>query len=74
MSPVPPFSRAVFLGRVIPPPSRCIPITPFMGPSKEGTRILHYVKPSTNMSKGMCSGNRPNQYERNGLTGIPPRP
>ena len=46
------------------------PITPFMGPSKEGTRILHSVKPSTNMSKDMCAGNRPNSYTRNGLIGI----
>ena len=46
------------------------PITPFMGPSKEGTRILHYVKPSTNLSKDMSAGNRPNQYERSGLIGI----
>ena len=46
------------------------PITPFMGPPKEGTRILYYVKPSTNMSKDMCAGNRPNSYTRNGLIGI----
>ena len=41
-----------------------------MGPSKEGTRILHSVKPSTNLSKDMRAGNRPNSYTRNGLTGI----
>ena len=29
----------------------------------EGTRILHSVKPSTNMSKDMCAGNRPNSYD-----------
>ena len=46
------------------------PITPFMGPSKEGTRILHSVKPSTNMSKDMSAGNHPNPHERNGLTRI----
>ena len=46
------------------------PITPFMGPSKEGTRILHFVKPSTNMSKDMSALNRPNSYERSGLIGI----
>ena len=39
-----------------------------MGPSKEGTRILHFGKPSTNLSKDMCAGNRPNSYTRNGLT------
>ena len=47
------------------------PITPFMGPSKEGTRILHSVRPSTNMSKDMCALNRPNLNWRNGLTRIP---
>ena len=36
------------------------PITPFMGPSKEGTRILNSVRPSTNMSKDVCAPNRPN--------------
>ena len=46
------------------------PITPFMGPSKEGTRILHSVKPSTNMSKDMCALKSSQPYERNGLTGI----
>ena len=46
------------------------PITPFMGPSKEGTRILHSVKPSTNLSKDMRALNRPNLNERNGLTRI----
>ena len=46
------------------------PITPFMGPSKEGTRTLHSVRPSTNLSKDMCAVNRPNPHERNGLTRI----
>ena len=46
------------------------PITPFMGPSKEGTRILHSVKPSTNMSKDMSALKSSQPYERNGLTGI----
>ncbi len=46
------------------------PITPFMGPSKEGTRIFHSVKPSTNLSKDMRAGNSPNPHERNGLTWI----
>ena len=31
-----------------------------MGPSKEGTRILHFVRPSTNLSKDMRALNRPN--------------
>ena len=44
------------------------PITPFMGPSKEGTRILHYERLFTNMSKDMCSGNRPNFNTDSGLT------
>ena len=39
-----------------------------MGPSKEGTRILHSGKPSTNMSKDMCPGNRPNFNTGNRLT------
>ena len=43
---------------------------PFMGPSKEGTRILHSVKPSTNLSKDMSALNRPNLKWCNGLTGI----
>ena len=34
------------------------------------TRILHSVKPSTNLSKDMCALNRPNPHERNWLTGI----
>ena len=45
------------------------PITPFMGPWKEGTRILHFVKPSTNLSKDMRALNRPNLNWCNGLTG-----
>ena len=46
------------------------PITPFMGPSKEGTRIFHFGRTSTNMSKYMRALNRPNPHERNGLTWI----
>ena len=40
------------------------------GTLKEGTRIFHSVKPSTNIPKDMRAGNRPNSYERNGLTWI----
>ena len=43
---------------------------PLYGTLKEGTRILHSVKPSTNLSKDMRALNRPNPHERNGLTRI----
>ena len=49
-------------------PFRGYPITPFMGPSKEGTWILHFGQSSTNISKDMCAGNRPNFNSESGLT------
>ena len=53
------------------------PITPFMGPSKEGTRILHSVKPSTNMSKDMSAlkSSQPVRAQRVDLDlEVPPKP
>ena len=39
-----------------------------MGPSKEGTRILHFERTFTNMPKYMCSGNSPKLNTGSGLT------